>query len=87
MKIKIVAVLLVVLTCLYTVTGCSKQTEIYEASDNYTEYAGSSSSDVQSDTDKETNNNDNLKELNVSVMNTIDIDALLEFVNEVLNNE
>ena len=73
--IRVISAVLVLLTCLYTATSCSKQSEIYETNDTYTEQGSGPSSDTQTNKNQETNNNS--KELEVSVMNTIDIDALL----------
>lgn len=73
---KTVAVLLVLLTCLYTVTGCSKQTEIYETNNNFTNSSESEDSEMQTgstdtiiDTHKEN--------LDVSIIKDTDIDELL----------
>ena len=78
MKSRIVALLLVAVTCLYTVTGCSKNSEIYE-----TDYdANIESENNKSEESMETNVTDSTvinpsENFNSSIIKTTDIDKLL----------
>ena len=70
MKIRIISIILILVTCLYTATGCFKDSEIYESgynSDCYTDM-------TQGDEKMETNATETT---NLSIIKSTDIDKLL----------
>lgn len=78
MKIKIISILLIAVTCLYTVTGCVKNSEIYESGGDILENINGNESEEDME-NKETDGTltNAAENLTLSIIDDTDIDKLL----------